>query len=95
MAKRQQQHGNVVRMMISDDDSTMRARTMVGPKCQLEAGLEVYRFGADPSHRTRTLGGSMWKIANKKLPGEVDGDSRLNSPVCTKYKTYHGCVPTQ
>ena len=82
--------GNIVRMMIADDDSSMRARTMVGPKCLLDKGYEVHRFGADPSHRTRTFGGKIYALANKCLPGEETGDSRLNSAICTKYKSYHG-----
>jgi len=92
MCQRMVEDGCLVRMIISDDDSTMRARTMVGAKCVLDAGYEVHRFGADPSHRTRTFGGHMFKFSGKALPGEVQGDSRLNSAVCTKFKTYHGSV---
>ena len=92
MAKRAVDSGLLVRMMISDDDSTMRARTMKGPKCKLDEGFEVHRFGADPSHRTRIVGSHLFALANKKMPGEEKGDSRLNSAICTKFKSYHGCV---
>ena len=90
MAQRLPAEGLLCRMMIADDDSTMRARTMKGQKCEMKHEYEVHRFGADPSHRTRTFGGRFYKLANKKLPNEQHGDSRLNSLLCTKFKSYHG-----
>eukprot|EP01050_Picozoa_sp_SAG11_P001791 SAG11_NODE_83_length_17378_cov_5.388622_6_plen_820_part_00 len=74
--------------LCSDDDSTMKKHL----RDDMPEPVRLQTSTADHSHRTRTFGSRVYGLLDKKITGEVAGDSRFSKKCAAKCKQYHGLV---
>jgi len=105
MALRAPERGVKFTPITSDDDSSMRAwmqaidTTDDKHKGKMPPELAVYKFCADPSHRTKVFARHLYAMACKPAkdkPGSnEEGSSKMNKEVAAKLKQYHAYILAQ